>query len=104
MGSDLNLYELVQRVPAGQVTTYGELGRRCGLSPRTVGRILHTNPDPKRYPCHRVVRSDGRLATGHAFGGKNAQKQKLLAEGVSVTRNRVNLKPFGQAFFAKRAA
>lgn len=98
------LFDLLRTIESGRVTTYGELGRRCSLSPRTVGQLLHHNPNPSYYPCHRVVRSDGTLTIGYAFGGKKAQKQKLLLEGVSVTRNRVDLKRFGQAFFAQRAA
>jgi methylated-DNA-protein-cysteine methyltransferase related protein len=62
--------------------SYGEVARLAGTSPRAVGRILHTNTDPDRYPCHRVIHSDGTLASGYAFGGKETQKKLLEAEGV----------------------
>lgn len=46
--------------PRVATLTYREVARRAG-SPRAyraVGNILNKNPDPKRVPCHRVIRSD----------------------------------------------
>ena len=57
--------------------TYKEVAKRAG-SPRAfraVGSILKTNHDPK-IPCHRVIRSDGRL--GEYNRGGTSQKRKLL--------------------------
>lgn len=51
-------------------------------NPRLVGFALHQNRDPQKVPCHRVVRWDGVLAKGYAFGGLKAQKRKLEQEGV----------------------
>lgn len=56
-----------------------------------VGWALHQNPDPEDIPCHRVVRKDGSLASGYAFGGQEAQRKKLVAEGVEFSESRVNL-------------
>ena len=33
-------------------------------------------------PCHRVVNKDGGLAPDYAFGGIDAQKARLIAEGI----------------------
>lgn len=80
-------------VPAGKVTTYGAIGLYLGLrSPRMVGRALHLNPDNSLTPCHRVVFADGSLAPAFAFGGHQAQKEKLLAEGVEFVGEKVDLK------------
>ncbi len=76
------VYKIVQRIPKGRVSTYGGIAEIVGTSPRAVGKVLHRNPDPEKIPCHRVVSRDGRLAGGYAFGGVEAQKKKLLAEGV----------------------
>lgn len=75
-------------VPRGNVTSYGELGKALGISPRHVGKLLHQNPDSSKTPCHRVVHSDGSLATGYAFGGLGAQRKLLEAEGVVFVKNR----------------
>jgi methylated-DNA-protein-cysteine methyltransferase-like protein len=76
------VYKLVQQIPKGKVTTYGEIGRKLHMSPRVVGTALHHNPDSDLTPCHRVVNRDGRVAPHFAFGGKDIQKKLLESEGV----------------------
>ncbi len=76
------IYKIVRKIPAGKVSTYGEIARRLKTNPRLVGNALHQNPDPEKIPCHRVVFKDGRLALGYAFGGLEEQRRKLLLEGV----------------------
>lgn len=85
------VFEELAKVPCGKVITYKALGEKAGVSPRMVGRIIHQNPDPKKYPCHRVVRSDGTLASGYAFGGKKAQKKKLEEEGIVFNKDKITL-------------
>ena len=78
------VYAAVCRIPAGQVATYGQIALLAG-SPRAariVGGALHRNPRPGVIPCHRVVFRDGGLAPGFAFGGPDAQRALLEAEGV----------------------
>jgi len=77
------VYDLVQKVPAGKVTTYGAIAKALGTpDARRVGHALHANPDGEKTPCHRVVFTDGRLAPGYAFGGPNEQKRRLQLEDV----------------------
>lgn len=76
------VYDLVQRIPKGKVTTYGSIAKKLSVSPRVVGYALHVNPDGPLIPCHRVVNREGRLAPGYAFGGANIQKKRLKDEGV----------------------
>ena len=74
------VYGVVMKIPKGQVLTYKEVARRAGHpdASRAVGNILNKNCNPK-IPCHRVVRSDGKIG-GYNRGAKN--KIKLLkAEG-----------------------
>lgn len=58
----LKVFEVVRRIPLGQVLSYKEVARRAGKAraARAVGAILRTNYDSS-IPCHRVIRSDGRL-------------------------------------------
>lgn len=53
---------LVSRIPAGRVSTYGDLARLAGrpASARAVGRILAAGTGPG-LPYHRVVASGGLL-------------------------------------------
>lgn len=78
------VYTLVRQVPAGYVTTYGDLARAMGTrDARRIGHALHANPDSGLTPCHRVVARDGRLAPHYAFGGSLEQHARLQAEGVT---------------------
>ena len=83
-----SVFEVVCRIPRGQVATYGQVARMVGRprSARFVGFALHANPrpgiEPESIPCHRVVFKDGSLASGFAFGGPGVQLNLLLEEGV----------------------
>ena len=75
--------------------TYKQIAILSGLkNPRNVGFALHRNTDGDKVPCHRVIRSDGKLASGYAFGGMRKQKEKLEKEGVGFINDRVNLRKF----------
>lgn len=83
------VFAVVQRIPAGKVATYGQVGALIGAprGARYVGYALHGNPNPGTdegcIPCHRVVFKDGRMATGFAFGGPDEQRKMLADEGVA---------------------
>ena len=69
------VYAYLKTVPAGKVTTYGRIAQHLGKKnlARVVGNILHSNPDPERIPCHRVVNSKGQVAENYAFGKRMAE-------------------------------
>jgi len=66
------------------VATYGQIAAYLGNRQlaRAVGNILHNNPDPESFPCHRVVSSKGQVAQHFAFGGGETQRKLLEQEGV----------------------
>jgi methylated-DNA-protein-cysteine methyltransferase related protein len=71
----------VRRVPAGFVTTYGDLSPG---SPRYAGYVLaHTHDES--VPWQRIVRADGSLAKGEL------QRRMLEAEGVPFRGARVDM-------------
>lgn len=79
------VYALVAKIPKGKVSTYGKIAKQAGLkSARTVGMYIHTNKDPEKVPCHRVVFSNGSLSKGYGMGGIKKQKVRLLSEGVRI--------------------
>lgn len=92
------VYAFLKTIPAGKVATYGQIAAHLGnknLS-RAVGNILHKNPDPEHFPCHRVVNSKGRVADNFAFGGGQAQRRLLEKEGIVFEANGcIDLKKFG---------
>lgn len=87
------VYEQVKKIPLGSVATYGQIAALCGSprASRAVGYALHFNPNPGVTPCHRVVNREGRLAPRFAFGGSDAQRRLLEAEGVEVNGEYVDL-------------
>lgn len=90
------VHKVVRRIPKGKVATYGQIAQiikkskfknqndnvKFKINPRMVGRALHQNPDPEKIPCHRIVDRNGRIAQRYAFGGAEAQRERLLAEGI----------------------
>jgi len=81
-------------VPYGKVVTYAQIAARVGhpRACRAVGNILHSNPDPDRYPCYKVVNAKGALAPAFAFGGALEQKRRLEQEGIPVKQMTVDLR------------
>jgi O-6-methylguanine DNA methyltransferase len=80
--------QVLSRVPAGRVVTYGDVARLAGRprAARAVGTIMRTAPR-KGLPYHRVVAAAGRLG---GYGGAERIKAGLLAaEGVIVRRGRI---------------
>ena len=76
------VYAVVAGIPGGKTMTYKQVAKLAG-SPRAyraVGNIMNKNPDTKKVPCHRVVRSDG-TPGGYARGTRR-KLAILKSEGV----------------------
>jgi O-6-methylguanine DNA methyltransferase len=73
-------------IPRGEVRTYAWLAREIGRprAVRAVGSALGRNPVPLLIPCHRVVRSDGRI--GDYVFGPPLKRAALAAEGIEPER------------------
>ncbi|HWH25014.1 MAG TPA: methylated-DNA--[protein]-cysteine S-methyltransferase, partial [Candidatus Limnocylindria bacterium] len=72
-------------IPHGEVRPYAWVAAEVGrpLAVRAVGNALARNPLPFVVPCHRVVRSDGRLGQ-YGAGGPAAKRAVLAAEGLDT--------------------
>lgn len=83
--------EVVSHIPKGKVLTYGQIATMAGAkgASRAVGTIMSRNTD-KSIPCHRVVRSDGKVGDYNGIrgkvSGKNAKQKLLEKEGVKFTK------------------
>jgi alkylated DNA nucleotide flippase Atl1 len=81
--------ELIASIPAGRVSTYGDIAAMAGAStPRLVGRIL--NEDGHDLPWHRVLRASGTPAP-HLV---HQQLELLRAEGVLADGQKVRLREY----------
>ncbi|MEK6931481.1 MAG: MGMT family protein, partial [Thermoproteota archaeon] len=76
-------------VPKGKITTYGELAKAVGLKngQRAVGKIMNKNPYPVIIPCHRVVKSDGKIG-GYAYG-EEIKSDMLTREGIVIKNGKI---------------
>ena len=72
-------------IPFGQVRPYGWLAAQIGNpgAVRAVGSTMAKNPVPLIIPCHRVVRSDGKIGN-YSLGGAHNKTELLDHEGVDV--------------------
>ena len=72
--------DAVRQIPKGETKSYGEIARAIGHpgAARAVGTVMKNNYDPS-VPCHRVIRSDGKIG-GYNRGGEKHKKILLAAE------------------------
>jgi methylated-DNA-protein-cysteine methyltransferase-like protein len=82
VGRDAEVLDQVRAIPAGFVTTYGDLSPGA---PRFAGAVLAHCHEPG-VPWQRVVRADGSLAKG------GRQRRLLEAEGVPFKGERVDMR------------
>jgi methylated-DNA-protein-cysteine methyltransferase-like protein len=92
------ILDTVRRIPAGRVTSYGEVAARAGMKGRArmVGRVLGLAPADAPVPWHRVLKSDGRIAFPAGSDAYKEQARRLRKEGVKVSKaGRIDLGEFG---------
>jgi methylated-DNA-protein-cysteine methyltransferase-like protein len=84
-----SIYEIVKRIPAGKVATYGQIARLAGLSghARQVGYALHNLPSGSDVPWQRVINRHGKISFDTDTIVWNMQKSLLEAEGVVFDEN-----------------
>lgn len=79
------VHAAVRRVPAGRVTSYGDVAAALGLRSvaRQVGWALAALPAGSDVPWWRVVDGRGRISRFDTPAGRE-QRARLLREGVRV--------------------
>ena len=89
MSISIKVYRKLLQVPKGKVTTYGDLAKAVGLKngQRFIGTIMKKNPYPTIIPCHRVVKSDGKIG-GYSYGEKVKLKM-LEKEGIKIKDGKI---------------
>lgn len=74
--------KVVRSIPRGRVMTYGEVAYKAGRrgAARAVGTIMSKNDDTS-IPCHRVIRSDGKIGGYNGLRDGKTKAELLEAEG-----------------------
>jgi methylated-DNA-protein-cysteine methyltransferase related protein len=96
MSSYEAIYAVVQRIPAGRVSSYGRVAVLAGLpgQARLVGYALHALREDggAEVPWWRVINQRGFISNAYAA---EHQRARLEAEGVEVSEgHRVDLGRF----------
>ena len=86
---DEAVFDAVERIPPGRVSTYGAIGRLIGVGPRRVARALASGGGA--VPWWRVLRADGTMADPVRV----RQLELLATEGVPARDGRVDLGAVG---------
>ncbi len=76
------VYQIVRRIPAGRVMTYGQIAEILGegYTARTVGYVMHAADET--VPWQRVINSQGMCSTGRVILPPDKQQRLLEAESV----------------------
>ena len=78
------VWKEISKIPYGETRTYKDLAIAIGKpnSSRAVANACGKNPYPVIIPCHRVIRSDGKLGGYSGVGGVKKKKELLKLENV----------------------
>ncbi|MDZ4231529.1 MAG: MGMT family protein [Patescibacteria group bacterium] len=73
---------IVSEIPKGKTLSYKQVAGLAGNpgAYRAVGNIMNKNKDTN-VPCHRVIKSDGRIG-GYAFG--ESKKEAILKKEGAI--------------------
>jgi len=80
-----DVLRFLQTIPRGSVCSYQDVARGVGRprAARAVGNICRGNPFPLLIPCHRVIRSDGKM--GHYTPDPFLKMQLLHFEEATLS-------------------
>lgn len=80
----LKVWRYLMKIPKGETRTYLDVAKalKKPKSFRSVANIIGKNPHPIKIPCHRVIRSDGKLGGYSGPGGIKTKKKLLKKEGI----------------------
>lgn len=95
---------LLGQIPAGRVTTYGQLANALGSrhAAKWIANWLATEPSSAGCPTHRIVRADGSVGE-YRTRTAASQIRELQAEGIEVAGLVVNLDRYGCSTFQSAA-
>ena len=87
---------IVKGIPKGYIATYGQVANLAGLPgyARGVGQTLRKLPRDTQLPWHRVISASGKISLLEDSESFLEQRQRLLNEGITFTKTRINLKEY----------
>ena len=79
----IKVWKYIKKIPRGKVKSYKDVAIAINRpkSARAVASACGKNPYAPKVPCHRVIRSDGKLGGYSGKGGIKMKKTLLKKEG-----------------------
>ena len=80
----IKVWKYLVKIPKGKVKTYKQIAIsiKSPYSSRAVANACAANPHAPSIPCHRVIRSDGKIGGYSGRGGIKAKIKLLKREGI----------------------
>ena len=82
----IKVWIYLKKIPKGKVKTYLEVAKaiRKPKAFRAVANAVGKNPYPPKIPCHRVIRSDGKIGGYSGKGGIREKRRLLASENIFI--------------------
>ena len=82
----LKVWKYLKTIPKGTIKTYKQvaIAIKSPKSARAVANACGKNPYAPKIPCHRIIRSDGRLGGYSGRGGIRTKLRLLRSEKVDI--------------------
>ena len=82
----LKVWKYLKIIPKGTIKTYKQvaIAIKTPKSARAVANACGKNPYAPKIPCHRIIRSDGRLGGYSGKGGIKTKLRLLRSEKVDI--------------------
>ena len=83
---EIKVWNELKKIPFGQTRSYKQIAINIGhpKAARAVANACGKNPKPIIIPCHRVIRTNGKIGGFSAPGGSKTKRQLLAKEGVII--------------------
>ena len=82
---------LLLQIPEGKITTYKDIALALGdeAAARAVGTVMANNDEPERYPCWKVIHTNGEVGNYSGEGGAEAKINRIRSAGITVEAGKV---------------
>ncbi len=90
------IWQVVYRIPKGQVATYGQIALLAGLprAARLAGSSLKGLPKDTSIPWHRVINAQGRISLPPSSPSYKEQIKRLTEEGILIHNQKISLRDY----------
>ena len=83
---EIKVWNELKKIPFGETRSYKQIAINIGhpKAARAVANACGKNPKPIIIPCHRVIRTNGKIGGFSAPEGSKTKRQLLAKEGVII--------------------